>query len=254
MGKLVEASSWSGTGLGLVSRERLITRLCKSQQALFRTLQRLSHPHAAAFAETNIERLEAEVLNAAEFSVKTYPWAPTPQVLDVVLAAAFKADISAHRRLRIFGGVSLEKDLVDPVTRHLTRNNYTVRDEVPVGSSRADLIGFGREWLERIIWTVELKNAAQEVERLEEQIRDYRRASDHVVVVMTPECAAEVSLCRGEIAAPKAFAKRAEKWGAQLWIYDATDGEFEQVTYGTTAYEPRHYDALWQSLTVSQAV
>lgn len=252
MGRLADEAIWSGTGLGCVPRQRLITRLCKSREALHRTLYRLNHPHAAEFAGMRAEGLQAEVLRAATFWVKTCPKKRKPEVLDVILAKAFEADISPSLRHQIFGGVSLENQLAAPVTKRLRGNGYEVLEEVPVRYSRADLVGFRHGLLERKIWTVELKNAAQEVQRLEAQVEDYIRASDHVAVVMTPECAVEVSLCRDELATPMAFAKRVENWGAQLWSYDATVDKFDLVSKGTGEYVAKDYDALWESLTAQR--
>lgn len=249
MGDLSSAVFWEGgAGLGGLPRSRIIKRLVRSREALHACVRCLGHPHAADFSDAACEVLEAETWAAAKFWAERVPATEKPEPLDVVIFAALRGNMEEGLRRRIFGGVSLESDLTGPTTRWLARNGLRVAAEVPVGNSRADLVGYAQGLVERDIAIVELKNSASEVERLADQLRDYGRACDRVQVVMTAQCLADVSVGRGELAQPRRFLKAVERMGGRVIIYDAVDGTFEEIAMGVNDFESRCYDDLWNYL------
>jgi hypothetical protein len=251
MGALTNAAN--GRGLGGRDRKVLAERMAKSKEVLLAVMRFLGHSHAAAYERENLDVLEEQTLLAARFYAETSPGNPKPHVIDVAAMAVIRAGLDASHVRRIFGGVALESDLADPVHAGLSRDGFSVKREVPVRDSRADLVAYGKPFIERQIVLIELKNAPEECERLQGQVADYRRAADLVRVVMTPECLARVALSRNELKRPLAYLDFVSKMGAELWVYDAAETTFEKLSTGTGSYSSADYDALWDSLTKEAA-
>lgn len=252
MGKLLTEAS--GQGLGGVARQGLIERVEKSKEAMQGALRYLGHPHAAAYDDATCEILAQQVWLAADQWVRTHPEI-APNRIDVVLMAVLKAEsyVSAEVRHRIFGGVSLEAELTPACKAALKKEGMTVASEVPIGECRADLVGYKSGILERWVVAVEAKNSASECDRLAEQVTAYNPATDETRVVMTSECMAALTLARGELAKPLAFAEYVQGLGAQFYIYDATSSSWERLANGSHSYSSSSFDSLWQYLIGQRA-
>jgi hypothetical protein len=246
MGALTNAAD--GRGFGGVNRSVIAERMARSKEVLLAVMRHLGHGHADAYERENLDVLEDQTHRAARFYSETSPGNTKPNALDVAAMAVLKAGLEVSQSRRIFGGVALESELTDPVEAWLKREGLKVKREVLVGDCRADLVGYNKPFIERQIVLIELKNAPEECERLKEQVANYRRAGDVVRVVMTPECMARVTLARGELNSPLAYADFVSKLGAELWIYDATVAKFERLSGGSGSYVEADYDALWTSL------
>jgi hypothetical protein len=252
MGVLVEkAKGQSERSICGLPAATVISRLVARREPLLALLRELEHPHRQAYREATIEVLEAQVWSAACHWSSTYPVNQKPAPLDVVLMAIAKAsDLDDETKRRLLGGVPLEADLAAPVMKKLEQDGYVVKAEVPIGDSRADLVGFKRSafWSERLVTSVELKNAASEVERLLGQVQDYQPASDEVWVVLTPQCLLEVTLSHFSIIETIAFTEKLRKWGVFLFVYDATSQEFHRLLEGEVRQDGGKFNALWDYL------
>lgn len=253
MGKLLNEAS--GRGLGGVARKVLIERIEKSKEAMQGALRYLGHPHAAAYGDATCEILAQQAWLAAEQWVRTHPAKIDPNLIDVVLMAVLKAEsyVSAEVRHRIFGGVSLEAELIPICQAVLKKEGMAVSTEVPIGNCRADVVGYKNGLLERWTVAVEAKNAVNECDRLAEQVVAYNPATDETRVVMTPECMAATTLAREELAQPLAFAEYVQDLGAKLDIYDATSGLMERLANGAHAYKSSAFEMLWHYLNEQRA-
>lgn len=249
MGRLVDEAD--GKGLGGISRSTLVERLVKSKEALRAVMRHLGHPHVEGYKDANCAELEKQAYLAAKFWVDTWPKESKPALMDVVLMAALKAQLDAAERHRIFGGLSLESDLTNPVEAHLKADGLTVEHQMPAGDRCADLVGYGETGLfliSRRCVAVELKNKPEECDRLEAQVEAYGRVATVVRVYMTPECLAGLSLARDELTAPDAFKKHLEKLRAELWLYDATDEKFHQLADISSKPVAAEAKTFWDSL------
>ncbi|MBN8227995.1 hypothetical protein JYK02_10795 [Corallococcus macrosporus] len=255
MGDLTNAASGEGRGIGGLSRSQFAARVAKHKEALLAAMGYLGHQHVTEYERQTLAELEKQTLLIARCFVDTWPKKEKPHPIDVVAMAVLKCGkIDASLIRHIFGGFSLECDLTAPVAAQLRKEGLQVAREVVVHDSRADLIGFGRLFIERSIIAVELKNAPEECTRLAGQVADYRRATDSVRVIMSPECLARISLVRGELTEPSAYAQYITKTGAELWTLDSTTGDFERIT-GTapSAYVSKDYESLWTQLNRTTA-
>jgi hypothetical protein len=255
MGKLVDEAS--GNGLGGIPRRTLMERLVTRKEPLRAVMKHLGHQHVDDYKEASCEELEQQAHLAAKFYVDTWPKGSKPKLVDVVLKAVLEAPLDASEVHRIFGGVSLERDLTGPVEAHLTAAGLTVEREMPAGERCADLVGYGETGFfirSRKCVAVELKNKPEECDRLAAQVTAYGRVATVVRVLMTPECLARLSLRRGELASPGAFKEHIEKLRAELWLYDATAKTFHQLTENISSKcVELEANAFWASLLARRA-
>ncbi|EAU61569.1 hypothetical protein STIAU_1326 [Stigmatella aurantiaca DW4/3-1] len=252
MGALTDAASGEGRGLGGLPRHQFAARVAKSKEALLAVMLHLGHQHVAEYERQPLAVLEKQVLVMARCFTETWPKKEKPHPIDVVAMAVLECGgLDASLVHRIFGGFSLESELTAPMEAQLRKDGLQVAREVAVGDSRADLVGYRMGLFERSLIAIELKNAPEECERLGGQVADYRRATDAVRVVMSPECLARASLARGELVEPFAYAQCISKMGAELWTLDSATGDFERITGALSGtYVAADYDELWTRLAV----
>lgn len=234
------------TSIAGIDAKTLLARLSKEREPLIAVAKHLSHPHINDYRDDPFAELEHQVVLAAEHYAATRRGVRKPHVADVLLYAIFHAEMAEKTRREILGGVEVEADLTEPITKYLKdKHALRVEREVTIGSRRADLVGFKKSWGARRMVAVELKNNHLACEWLEPQINAYVRATDESWVVVTPHCMIGLAHHKGTLCDPGQVAARIEKLGASLYIYDSTTGEFTRVHEGSSEYHKPKYDELW---------
>lgn len=226
----------------------ILQRLASDRESMHAVASYLNHPHINDLREETAAVLGHHLHAHASHWSALHPHDTKPHPVNVVLFALQKVNIPEETRRTILGGVEKEADLVQHVRRHLARDKWKVETEIPMESSRADLVAFAWKDLERKIIAIELKNNYAACDRLFDQVKDYRTTSDEVRVVLTPQAALECGLAEGTLHEPLKFLARVKQAGASLHVYDATDDRFAIAHSASGDYDRKKWSEMWKKL------
>lgn len=148
---------------------------------------------------------------------------------EVIVLTILAKDLLPEREIfKIFGHVKTEKKLKEPVARFFKDQNYKVFQEIEIGKSRADLVGYkpGLRGLGREIVAIELKVNPNEMKRFLDQVTDYQAGADKVYLGTTPYTVLKYLLKYGKRHFdPDILESKLEKVGVGLIIVDLTNRE-----------------------------
>lgn len=139
------------------------------------------------------EKLDAIFRQVENFiGSKTSRWYQVPK-LEVLAAAIFDSDLPKRHVLQLFSDQKTEAALCPPVTRYLAAKGYSVYDEVPMGTKRADVVGLKEGgWFSSVeAVAVELKNELSQLSRGLDQMTTFAEHSNKVYLACTPSLAAQ---------------------------------------------------------------
>ena len=239
-------------GLGFIPFEDVFPKIFKTRERIVGVLKELKFPHTRQLSSYSDELLKDKLYRQAEHWKDVDESLSRFSVLDVILSAAYRSFTPTVKR-EVFGGVQKESELLPIVANDYVKEGYKkLFTEVPMGKSIADLLAIKKGLLGRKMVAVELKARGEEVKRLYDQVTDYRRYVDKVVVAITPECAIEYTLKYSEGADPDILKDKLDKLDVELMMVDATSGEEPRIINADEIeddldeqYEEDLYDILW---------
>lgn len=166
--------------------------------------------------------------------VKNSEWSGSERE-EIFAAGLFLSKASAGEKAKVFCPVKKEEDLRGPIRGWLEGQKLAVHDEVPMGTSRVDVVGYRPESLwhgaERVV-AVELKNQLSQLKRGLDQMTNYSEYAHEVYLACTPALAA--SYLRGHFRArevgqwdPNALERKLQKFGFGLLLVE--EGEVFQA-------------------------
>lgn len=146
---------------------------------------------------------------------------------EVIAAAMVEAKLSAAERDAVLPKVRREADLAAPAVNWVRQRTKLVMEEVPMGTKRADVVGYrpGGLLTSASIVTLELKNDLVQLNRGLDQMTSYRDYSTHVYLACTPRLAAEY------------LKHHANSRGVRRWEPDALQRKLEAFGFGLLLVE-----------------
>lgn len=149
---------------------------------------------------------------------------------DIVAAAIAASKLAAKEKDWIFPKVKKESDLLAPVVGWLRERSESVHEEVPMGTKRADVVGYTpvNGWklqFEPKIITVELKNQLQQLAQGLDQMTSYKECSTAVYLACTPRLAVDY------------LKKHATSRGVRRWEADALERKLAPFGIGLLLVE-----------------
>ena len=112
-----------------------------------------------------------------------------------------------------------EVEIKEPVARFCYRQGLTIFVEVPIGKSKADIIGYRRTGKVRLI-AVELKTRTEELKKCFAQLMDYQSGVDRAFLATTPGAIVKYLCADKEEIDPRALDEELRKCGAGLIVVD----------------------------------
>lgn len=159
-------------------------------------------------------------------SLKGSEWRKSPAG-EIFAAAIHLSKAPAKAKAALFSPVKQEEALRKPIRAWLERANLVAHDEVPMGTSRVDVVGYQPKtfWKVEHVVSVELKNQLSQLKRGLDQMTNYADYSHQVYLACTPALAASYLLQHFKAKEvgewdPKALERKLEKFGIGLLLVE----------------------------------
>ena len=175
------------------ARARQLRDAVKDGAALDAVIQSLGVPSTATSRRKLSEDKKRQSIEKHITHLRSLPtseWHKCPPA--EVFAGALYSSKGASQKASVFFPVARENELYSPVATWLQKQKLTVYGEIPMGTARADVVGYLAEGFfatERIV-TVELKNSLADMKRGLDQMSTYADYSHEVYLACTPALAA----------------------------------------------------------------
>lgn len=194
--------------------------------ALVRDLEVPGKP-ALLKALSRAEKLEAVERQVEHFrTTKTSRWYEVSP-LEVLAASIFRSELADRYVFQLFCNVRNEDALFEPVCAWLKAKGLSAFDEVPMGTSRVDVMGYRKGgWLSSAeTIAVELKDDLNQMKRGLDQMTTYREYAHKVYLAITPYLAADY------------VDRHAEAANVRHWDAGVLDRKLAQVGVGLLLVE-----------------
>lgn len=242
------------------ARAPLLQQAIESSVVLDAAIKHLAVPHGAQpLSRLSTADKHAAILQHVEHlsRMPTSRWyGQTPA--EIIAGSFVEAKMPASARDSIFPKARKEADLTAPAVNWVRHHSKIVREEVPMGTKRADVVGYrpGGFFAAASVVTIELKNDINQLNRGLDQMTSYLDYSTLVYLACTPRLAAEYlkhhasapGVRRWE---PDALQRKLQKFGFGLLLIEG-DAVYEVHSPRGTGVRPIHLQSLENWLSAAQ--
>ena len=146
---------------------------------------------------------------------------------EVTALSILESDLPLQVKQEVFGDAASEEHLKAPVAKFLGEKGFAAYEEVKIGKSKADLVGWRKAWsIQNKLWAIELKVNPDEMKRSLDQITDYGKAADETFLGATPFAIIRYLRKYGRSwYSNELLEEKLEKVGAGLIVVDMGRGE-----------------------------
>jgi len=216
------------------ARARLLNEAVQCEPVLDAVFKHLKVPHGgASLSKLDVPAKQAAIVKHAKHlsEMTTSRWHRT-DVTEIVAASIAESKLAAQHKATVFPSARREAELTGPVVNWLRTKCDSVYEEVPMGTSRADVVGyrppfsiFGAPLTVPTVVTVELKNQLGQLTRGLDQMTTYRDYSTSVYLACTPRLAVDY------------LKKHANSPGIRRWEPDALEHKLKSFGFGLLLIE-----------------
>lgn len=190
---------WSGDGLFYGDDTRWcfvrvdsLQRALKNAAVLDALMKELGVPgkpvvHRSLDASQKVTSIEEQIEHLRRTRTSIWHGVPAPEIL---AGSIYRSALAAPLKNEILFKVDAESALLAPVAKWIRKQSHTPFAEVPLGTCRADVLGFDEGVIVTTVIAVELKNNRKEMSRGLDQMTTYSEYANTTYLACTPAFAA----------------------------------------------------------------